>query len=333
MSHFFKASGASRGRVLAMPNSRARRTLVLSTILLWLPPSDGGARQRPDLSGTWTADRAAAPASLPAAPTPVFGAQFEVRQKGDDLTIVRPVRDMVVTARYTIGGTDARNTVPGPLCHGDAQTIETSTWEGDGIALTLTQSIPPGGGTPVKANVKRVFRLQSLDTLVVEGTMAQGGKPTQVGTVYKRSSEPIKGGSGLPAATKTPATIGQAAWIAGVWIGAAGQTTVEERWTPVAGGSMIGVSRTIRGDRMTAFEFLCIAERDGTLVYSAMPNARFPATHFVATAVAADAITFENPQHDYPKMVRYALKGEGTLETTIAAEGGQKPQSVVLKRQ
>jgi hypothetical protein len=321
-----------------MPNRRlAINSLSCAFLLsvLWLLRAGGStaaAQQRPDLSGTWTADKAA-PASLPAAPSPLFGAHFELRQKGDELTIVRPVRDLVVTARYVVGGPEARNTVPGPLCHGDAQAIETTAWEGEALALTLTGSVPPGGGEPMKANVKRVFRLQSPDTLVVEGTTAQGGKPTQVGTVYKRSGEPIKATSALPAVAKAPAAIAQAAWIAGVWIGTAGQTTVEERWTPVAGGTMIGVSRVLRGDRMTAFEFLCIAERDGSLLYSAMPNGRFPATHFMATAVTAGGITFENPQHDYPKIVRYAKKADGTLETTISGEGGQRPQSVVLKKQ
>ena len=34
---------------------------------------------------------------------------------------------------------------------------------------------------------------------------------------------------------------------------------------------------------MTAFEFLCIVERNGGLVYTAMPNARMPATDFTLT--------------------------------------------------
>ena len=42
----------------------------------------------------------------------------------------------------------------------------------------------------------------------------------------------------------------------------AGGVTIEERWTPPAGGAMIGTSRTMRGTGMTAYEFLCIVERD-----------------------------------------------------------------------
>ena len=52
---------------------------------------------------------------------------------------------------------------------------------------------------------------------------------------------------------------------------------------------------------MSAFEFLCIVERDGGLVYQAMPNGRSPATDFTLTTIDADNAIFENPAHDYPE--------------------------------
>lgn len=292
----------------------------------------GSPQQRPDLSGTWTADTGA-PSGLPAAPTPVFGPQFELRHKGDSLTIVRLVRDTLVSTALVLDGREAQTTMPGPLCQGDAQTIETAAWEGEAMALTMVGLRSPGSSAPGKANVRRVFRLQGSDTLVVEGTTRREGKPIQVGTVYRRSAEPLKAaGIAPPVVTRAPATIAQVEWISGVWTGTSGQATVEERWTPAAGGSMIAVSRTLRNSSMLAFEFLCIAERDGSLVYTAMPNGRTPPTHFMLTSLTADAATFENPSHDYPKMIRYAKKPDGSLETTIAGEGGQRAQSVVLKK-
>ena len=96
---------------------------------------------------------------------------------------------------------------------------------------------------------------------------------------------------------------------------------------------MLGTSRTLSNFVMSAFEFLCIVERGGTLVYQAMPNGRSPATDFTATAVTADSITFENPAHDYPKVIRYAKLPDGSLQTTISAENGQRARSFVLKKQ
>ena len=43
----------------------------------------------------------------------------------------------------------------------------------------------------------------------------------------------------------------------------------------------------MRGPSLTAFEFLCVAEQHGGLVYTAMPNARTPATDFYLTSIDA----------------------------------------------
>jgi hypothetical protein len=121
------------------------------------------------------------------------------------------------------------------------------------------------------------------------------------------------------------ATIRDVAWIGGAWA-TAGASTVEERWTPAAGGAMLGVSRTIRGDRMTEFEFLRIVERNGGLVYIAQPNGRTP-TEFVLTALDATSATFENPAHDFPKVIRYAKRADGALEASISGGPGTKAMS------
>ena len=134
-------------------------------------------------------------------------------------------------------------------------------------------------------------------------------------------------------AAKASATIADVAWIGGTWIGTAGPVTVEERWTPSAGGAMLGIGRTLRGGAMTAFEFLCISERDGGLVYTALPNARTPATDFTLTSFTADSVTFENPAHDFPKLIRYSRKPDGTLETTVSGGGSARGESFILKRQ
>jgi Domain of unknown function (DUF6265) len=126
------------------------------------------------------------------------------------------------------------------------------------------------------------------------------------------------------------ATVSQVAWIAGVWSGAARGLTFEERWTTPAGGAMLAVSRTIKGDRMVAFEFLRIVERDGGLVYVAQPNGR-PPTDFVLTALTPESATFENPAHDFPKVIRYARQPDGSLEARVS-DGGQRAETFVYRR-
>jgi len=126
------------------------------------------------------------------------------------------------------------------------------------------------------------------------------------------------------------ASIAKVDWIAGAWTGDGKGATFEERWTPPAGGAMLAVSRTLKGDRMVAFEFLRIVERDGGLVYVAQPNGR-PPTDFVLTEVTADSATFENPAHDFPKMIRYAKRADGALEARVS-DGGQRGETYIFRR-
>jgi hypothetical protein len=132
---------------------------------------------------------------------------------------------------------------------------------------------------------------------------------------------------------KATGSISQVAWLAGTWSGTAGATTVEERWTPPAGGSMMSIGRTLRNGGLVAFEFVCIVERNGGLVYSAMPNGHQPATDFTMTKIEATSITFENPAHDFPKMIRYSLKPDGRLEAVVSGDAAQKPEVFTYKKQ
>jgi hypothetical protein len=124
--------------------------------------------------------------------------------------------------------------------------------------------------------------------------------------------------------------ISDLAWLEGNWAGEPKGATTEERWTPAAGGAMLGVSRTVRNSKMVAFEFLRIVERDSGLVYIAQPSGR-PPTEFILTELSKGSATFENPAHDFPKMIRYTLRPDGTLEARVS-DGGQRAESFVFHR-
>jgi hypothetical protein len=233
--------------------------------------------------------------------------------------------------RYSLDGREVPVRVPGGLCLGEAQTMEAATREGDAVVLAITGTVPAGGGAVVKRDIRRTLRLADRDTLLVETRMMVSGEARPVATVYKRSAEPLP--DPPPPAAGTPATLSQLGWLPGLWSGTEKTTTVEERWTPASGGSMLAVARIMTNNVMGSFEFLCIVERGGTLVYQAMPNGRSPATDFTLTAVTADSVTFENPAHDYPKVIRYAKLPDGSLQTTTSGEGGQRARSVVMKKQ
>jgi hypothetical protein len=287
--------------------------------------------QRPNLSGTWVASTDA-PAGIAAAPSPTLGPRFALRMDGTSLTVTRPAREDTLAVTYALDGSRSSYRIPGRLCAGEAQVFETAAWEGSALALTVVGQLAAGAVKETTLSVKRVMRPVG-DTLVVEATITKAGAPSQVATVYKKSTEALPAPKPAASFSGPAATIAQVEWIAGTWSGLNGSLTVEERWTPAASGGMIGVGRTLRGTSLSNFEFLCIAERQGTLVYVAMPDARTPATFFTLTNVTADSATFENPSHDFPKLIRYSRRADGSLETAISAGGTSKPTTFVLQRQ
>jgi hypothetical protein len=312
-----------------------KRTIGSIAAIMVIALAAGGAQEKPDLSGIWVAARDA-PATLPLAPSAILGTRFEIRQKGNAFTFVRPRGAFSIEATYELGGPEVRVRSPGTGCLGDAHFIEVAAWEGNAVTFTSLSSHAAGAPQPTRLNVKRFLRREATDTLVVEGSVTQDGQSRQVGTVYRRSTEALPPlAVGLPA-TKAAASIADVAWVGGHWVSepaTAGGATTEERWTPPAGGALIGVARTTRGTTMSAYEFLCIVERDGSLVYNAMPNGRAPATEFVLTNLTRDSATFENPSHDYPKAIKYTRRADGALETAISGAANQRVVTVVLKKQ
>jgi hypothetical protein len=194
--------------------------------------------------------------------------------------------------------------------------------------------VTPPNGKAMKADVRTTLKLDGPDTMRVESVARTAGQsaPRTATTVYKRAGAPP-----TPAVSSSTqpakAAIGQVAWIGGTWTGALGSSSIEERWTPPAGGSMLATSRTLRDGVMSAFEFLCIVERDGGLVYTAMPNGRTPPTDFTLTKIDDSSATFENPAHDFPKMIRYTRNADGSLEAVVSGAGGDKAQTFVFRRQ
>jgi len=126
----------------------------------------------------------------------------------------------------------------------------------------------------------------------------------------------------------TAASISELTWIAGDWQTApGGRAQIEEHWTLPAGGTMIGMGRTVIGDKTAEFEFLRIEQRGGEIYYVANPNANCPQTDFKLTRLAGQEVIFENPTHDYPKRVMYRKDSNGSLVASIDAGEGTKSHS------
>jgi len=111
-------------------------------------------------------------------------------------------------------------------------------------------------------------------------------------------------------------------WIAGSWRTApGGRVDIEEHWMQPAGGSMLGMSRTVAGDRTVEFEYLRLEQRGAEIFYVAHPKARYPGTDFKLTRLNGQEAVFENPAHDFPKRIIYRKGADGSLTASI--DGGE----------
>jgi len=114
---------------------------------------------------------------------------------------------------------------------------------------------------------------------------------------------------GLLAGVTQTRLIDRAAFMHGCWERRSGNRQVEEQWMRPRGGTMMGMSRTVRGDTVVEYEFVRLFERNRALVYAAQPSGQPPA-EFTSTEITEGVITFANPRHDFPQRIMYRLVGD-----------------------
>lgn len=149
-----------------------------------------------------------------------------------------------------------------------------------------------------------------------------------ISTILSRGSAAMNESSRLSGESK----IEDLAWISGDWETATGPLQIEEHWTRVAGGSMIGMGRTVAQGKTVFFEYLRIEARADGIYYVAHPKAR-PGTDFKLVRVEGQSATFENLAHDFPKRLIYRKNADGSLTTRIEGDGSEKekPQEFRLR--
>jgi hypothetical protein len=214
--------------------------------------------------------------------------------------------------------TEVAGATPGAL------TRYRASWKG-GVFTYEIEFVRAAGQAP-EGLIRRDFRM-TPDGLLVRFNAGAPADTWWVG-LYRHPQD-------IPMPTPAKATIADMAWLAGAWTGTrgtGGAISFEERWSPPKGGAMLATSRTVSREKMSAFEFLRIVEKDGGLVYIAQPNGA-PPTEFVMTEFSAKRAVFDNPRHDNPKRIVYELSDEGGLTATIGYAKGGTPRRFEFKRE
>ena len=120
-------------------------------------------------------------------------------------------------------------------------------------------------------------------------------------------------------------------WLAGCWQGEAGPVKYEEQWMRPGGGLMLGMSRTVRGDKAVSQEFLSISSKSGVVYYTARVGTS--TTPFKLIRLADSEAVFENPEHDFPQRIIYRKKDGGLHARIEGSEKGKtKSQDFPMRR-
>jgi hypothetical protein len=127
--------------------------------------------------------------------------------------------------------------------------------------------------------------------------------------------------------------IKRVAWLTGCWEIDSSIRIVEEQWSAPRGGSMMGMSRTIKGDSLVTYELVVIREQGGQLAYEAHPAGQATAV-FLSRTITDSTIVFENLQHDFPQRIGYELGGADSLTAWIEGphQGRQRRIGYVFRR-
>ena len=120
-------------------------------------------------------------------------------------------------------------------------------------------------------------------------------------------------------AANQDAELEKLSFLEGCWKGEMGGQVVYESWGNQDGNLMLGVSKTISGGKIEAFEFLSIVVKDAKIRYMPYVNGVNRVSFPLIVASATDA-KFANPEHDFPKSIQYKRKGSN-LSVALSGDG------------
>src|SRR5438093_2277299 len=125
-----------------------------------------------------------------------------------------------------------------------------------------------------------------------------------------------------------PPTFADAAWLAGRWQQAEATACVyQEHWSAPAGGAMMGMFRMLLEGKPVVYEFLLLEESaDGVWLRlrhyrPEMTELDQGPTRLKLTQAGPANLVFENPDHDKPKRIVYALEGARLRARVVTVRG------------
>lgn len=137
----------------------------------------------------------------------------------------------------------------------------------------------------------------------------------------------------VPAPGAAQTGLGQLEWLAGCWTGGSHGRRTDEQWMKPAGGTMLGMSRTVADGKTLEFEFLQLRQSGDTITYVAKPSNQ-PEALFTLVSAGPSSARFENPAHDFPQRIIYSRQPDGSLLARIegSVNGKARASDFPMKR-
>ena len=133
-------------------------------------------------------------------------------------------------------------------------------------------------------------------------------------------------------------TMKNVAWFVGQWRSPASDKMLsEEHWSEPAGGAMIGMFRLVNGEKPVVYEFLLIEESaDGVYMRlrhfkTAMAEVEKEPIRLKLIRASASEAVFENPDHEKPKRITYALAKPDQVVVSVETMRDGKKVTFPLK--
>jgi hypothetical protein len=115
-----------------------------------------------------------------------------------------------------------------------------------------------------------------------------------------------------------PETVDKLAWLAGCWNVDGAELGSGEQWSTAAGGTLLGTSRTVKGGKTTAFEFVQIRLTEpGQLAYIVQPSGEPPVIFNLLHQDKPNEFIFANLDNDFPSRIIYRHDSERILHASI----------------
>lgn len=172
------------------------RIAAFALLILTTAAPFARAQTRPDLSGTWSlpADAPVIQNGKPArngkpAPAPGYGAQINIVQTKDTITVSRMMGSQTLHTVHPLDGSETRSAVAGRLCEAEVSYVWKAEWKDNAVALTQVGAWPAGATAMTPMELQTVLRQPAADTLLVELTFRNAGmtEPQTRTTKYVRT--------------------------------------------------------------------------------------------------------------------------------------------------